>query len=1190
MTITPRGPGVFSSSPVAPLSIHGSTVDSINQTLALNERLLGGQRQANENRFWSTPPRSGDDRIREVYTLLLNTTQEINYVSLELARFPHRVWLQYLDDASGDWLPVLDLHTAAPVSFTLTDSLPAKFLALSDSTGKTHPQHYGAGHWVAFKSTFRTVKSSRFRLVMARIPGVFPLDRSGAAAPYPLGVRNMYLGFDATDYNLIPRLPFVSDTEHKPFAASVDMLRSRLSYALRENKAYNVLTGGVWRSAPQPIRNAVVNFYVDARDENGLPQVIDRFFLDPLYTGPKINLYYSHESKAQIGAEASDRPLLEEVTADVNVDPSGTGLLMADAAGTIAIDNARIRFDPTSPWWIGLTFQPQFASDEPYDHSVLSMGANNQFGVWTDGVLTFGWSGINQAWVMTFADQTFYLNDLFVAGQQVSYVLAFDGAQAGVFLSTNLDPDTYFPAHAWNGQMPPSITIGMNDSSHPLVDGLPGQNIRLINLVMKNDGGSLGDYQTYLLDPYNYVVKKAYPYEDDNSTNGSLLRFDDAFKTIDVETNLGFLGFVGEPLVDYEAMTWTPVNRDYEARRGYMSFNPVKATAFKFEFYDLSPQNYDSQTVLTRTVRLFPINTPTFEPRRPTIRPLDSTKSGAGVAFSVDGSATGGAFTDADTIGAQREGNPIPDFSPTEAMYAEDPIIAERIRLGGSSTNYMRWLEDPVRFRFSGPIVHYYRYVDVRHDHRVAFFAGLKQLQMYRLDYTAEDDTDQMLEVFHDDIHFGPSEGFPSVLNFLAGSGLYSDQDTSSTVVESMSSKTFASKRVVRAVQFATTQSDAYQMLENPDFDDTSLSGWAPIGGAVIASDPTFNSTIGSTVRVTRSAFLNTWDQVENLFPTWDSFPVGMTWDGLSGDVISPEPTGGITSTDFQTPSPIGRLYAAVRVYSPETLTHPLSLQIINQEGRVLAEADKKINAGSVTEWYVGYTIGEGGATDGHTWDEVEALFATWDDIEGQPWSIVESSTLSLTGNIGARLIQKESSDDTWYVDNLSLFDDPIVWDFSADGGVTWWPAFDIRNNPRGVFVFPEPGRSLRWRVRIGRGGAWVSAIDIRPMFSELQMGIPYREGVEHGNGNVAHWDHYNPILVDARFKMWDKPVPEWWYFVNRQWLMHQTPAVVQQSTTLRETIVAGNNTNDEVFLEDVIVVPDPSMFLVLGEVMPDIE
>lgn len=1191
MTATPpRAPGVFGTSPVAPLSIHGSTVDSINQTLDLNERLLGGQRQVNENRFWSTPPRFGDNRVREVYTVTLNTTQEINYVSLELPRFPHRTWLQYLDDATGDWLPVLDMHTTAPVSFTITDSLPAKFLALADSTAKNHPQHYGAGHWVAFKTLFRTVKSGKFRLVMARIPGIYPLDRSDQPAPYPLGVRNMYLGFDATDYSLIPRLPFVSDTEHQPFAASVDMLRSRLSYALRENKASNVLGGGVWRSSPQPIRNAVVNFYVDARDADGNAQVIDRFFIDPLYTGPKINLYYSRQSMTKVAGEASDRPLLYEVRSNIGVDPSGTGLLLADASATIDIDNSRVRFDPSAPWWVGITFQPQFGSDEAYDHTVFAMGANNEHGSWVDGVLSFGWSAADLAWRMVFNGQAYYLNDVFVPGQQVSYTLAYDGQQAGVFSPTTLDPDTYFPANGWAGEMPPSLRFGMDDPTHPLVnDGAP-QNFRLINLVMKNDGGSLTDFETYLLDPYNYVVKKAYPYEDDNSTNGSVLRYDDVFKTYDVETSQGFLGFVGEPLIDYESMTWIPVNRDYESRRGYLSFNPVSATAFKFEFYDLSPQNYDSQAVVTRTVRLFPVTTPTYNSQRPIIKPLDSTKSGAGVAYMVENGGTAGAFNDATTIGLQREGNAIPEFSPTEAMYAEDPTLAERIRLAGSSTNYMRWVEDPTRFRFSGPLVHYYRYVDVRHDHKVAFFAGLQQLQMYRLDYTAEEDTDQYLEVFHDDVHFGPAEGFVSVLNFLPGSGLYSDQDTNSTVVEAMASKPLSAKRMVRAIQFATTQSDAYQMLVNADFDDTSLVGWEPIGGAIIASDPTFNSTIGSTVRVSRSAYLNTWNQVEVLFPTWDSFPAGMTWDGLSGSVISPSPAGGIASTDFQTPSPIGRLYAAARVYAPSTLTHPLSLQIVSQNGQVLAEADKKVIAGSVTEWHVGYTIGEGGATDGHIWNEIEALYPTWDDIEATPWSIVESSTLSLTGNIGVRLIQKESSRDTWYVDNLSLFDDPIVWDFSSDGGATWWPAFDIRNNPRGVFVFPTPGRILRWRVRVGRGGAWVSAIDVRPMYSELAMGIPYREGIEHGDANVAQWDHYNPIIVDARFKMWDKPIPEWWYFVNRQWLMHQTPATVPPSTTLRETIVAGGNQVEDVFLEDVVVLPAPSEFLVLGEVLMETE
>lgn len=1188
-----RGPAV------APLSIGGSAVDAISQAIAINQRLLGGQRQANDNRFWASSPRYGSDPLREVFTLTLTAQQEINFLSLELARFPSRTWVQWYDESDPSnplWRDALDLHTVAPVAFTITDSIPAQFLATADPQNKIHPQHYGAGHWVNYKTTFRTVNTSRMRLVLARVPGAVPVDRAGSAVPYSLGVRNCFFGFDATTTNLVPRTPFITETEHKSFASSVDSLRSTLTYSLRENQAHAILTGGIWRSEPQPIRNAVVNFYVDARDGFGDRQVIDRFFVDPLYTGPKINLYYSDSVTPLLSGEASDRPLLNEVRPGVGVDGSGTGLALSDINGRIKIDNAGVRFDLRDPWWIGITFAPQFDSLSPVDRYILSAGANNAAGAWVDDVLSLKWSGIDFSWVLSYGPFSTSLPATFTVNTQLNYALAFDGSSLALLSQSTINlPASPIPASPWVGSLSPEIYFGTSTARTDIDAG----NYRLLHLVMKNGLGTRGDFQTYFTGAVDYVVKKPYPYEDDNSTNGSVLRYDDTFKTINTLTGEGFWGFVGEPLIDYESLVWTPVNRDFDARRGLWQFNPVKAAAFKFEFYDLSPQNYDCQKVLTRTVRLFPLNTPVFTtppPKLPTVQPMSALKGGPGVVINVDQGPSAAIFNDSVNIGSMRENPFVGPFSPTEAMYAEDPTLAEAMRLGGSSTNYMRLMPSPGRFRFPRQQPHYYRYVDVKHDHKVAFFAGLKSLAMYRVDYIAEDDTDQYLEVFHDDVHFGPATDIPGVLNFQPGSGVYSDQADSSLTVQAVQSTVFASHRRVRAVQFAATQSDSYQMLLNPDFDDVSLIGWRPAGDAVIEASTTYNSSIGTTVKVSRAASANTWDTITGhdgnpsfipLYPTWDSIEAaGETWDLLSFQTIATSSSGGITCTDFQDPSPIGRMYAAARVYSPETLSWPLTLQIVSDSGQVLAQAEKSVIAGSVTEWYVGYTINEGGATDGHTWDEVEGLYPTWDAIEGALWRDIEASTLSLVGKIGARLIQTMPTNDSWYVDNISLFDDPIVWDFSGDGGANWYPAFDIRNNPRGILVFPTPGRDLRWRVRIGRGGSWVSALDIRPMYAELPMGIAYREGVERGNGNVGHWDHFNPILVDPRFKMWDKPVPEWWFFVNRQWLLRQTPAGPITSTALRESLVAGGTIVEPIYAEPVIVIPSSEGSIVLGEVL----
>lgn len=1144
-------PGGFPDSPVAPLSINGSSIESINAAVAINERLLGSQRVTNENRYWSSNPRFSGDRTREIYTIALNTAQQINFLSLELARFPQRVWVQYLDPASNTWKPIQDTYTQAPVQMTITDSLPSRLLALSDRQNKNHPHHYGAGHWVLHRIDFRTVLTSSLRLVMVRVPGQVPRDRTNAEVAYPLGVRNCYVGLDATDREMIPRTPFVSDTERKPFASGVDMLRSNLSFSMRENRAESVSFGGVWRSAPQPIPNAVVNFYVDSRDQDGNPQVVDRFFIEPLYSGPKFNLYYSTDPVADPALPGRDDPIRTgAIQMSASLITTGRGLVFPAADGFLRVDNSGVRFDLSKPFMIGVTIQPTYDDTEAVDRVVFSAGASRSIsGVESrvEDILDLRWSGTDLRWRLTYNGTVFSLVKPFIAGQTISFVAAFDGSslvlvdESRIVVDLDGNLSTSQPAigaEPWVGYYPDLINFGTDSTGLAADTG----SYRLTNLVMKNSAGTIEDYRNFISNDDDYVVDKAYPYLDDDSTRGALLRFNDAYKNFDPTSGEGFLGFVGGSLINYDSTTWIPVNRDFEARRGTLWFNPVKASAFKFEFFDLSAQNYDSQVIINRVVRLFPL--PVSNSIGPIMnsRPL-TDKGGVGSKIAVDNALTVSTFSDSGSVSVNREGRADQPFSATEAIYAEDPVLADRLRSQGSALNYMRWQPMPARFRFPGEQTHRYRNVEVKHDHRVAFFAGLKELVMYRVEYTADDDTDQYLEVFHDNAFFEPDPGISSVLSFVPGMGLTSG-DNSLLTLASMRSTKFSSRRQVRAIQFATTQSDPFQMLTNADFDDPSLWGWAPIGDASIESSDVYRSTIGTTVKVSRISVSNQWQGVESLYNYWSDFSDNqVTWESVMGSG-SPTGSGGITGTEYVLPTAVGRVYASVRVFAPETLDNPLSIQIVAEDGQVLAEADKEILAGAVTEWYVGYTIGEGGGTLGRTWAEVETAYTLWSDTDTLLWQDVAGAVQSFTGPITARLIQKGSSRDTFYVDSISLFDDPIVWEFSNNDGVDWYPAYDIRNNPRGIFVFPDgAGSDLRWRVTIAREKSWVSAVDVRPQYAEGIVGIPYRDGIERGNGNVGHYDHYNPILVDPRFKMWEKPIPESWFFVNRQWLMRQTPS-----------------------------------------------
>jgi hypothetical protein len=145
------------------------------------------------------------------------------------------------------------------------------------------------------------------------------------------------------------------------------------------------------------------------------------------------------------------------------------------------------------------------------------------------------------------------------------------------------------------------------------------------------------------------------------------------------------------------------------------------------------------------------------------------------------------------------------------------------------------------------------------------------------------------------------------------------------------------------------------------------------------------------------------------------------------------------------------------------------------------------------------------------------------------------------TQTVLARVVQRGPTTDTWDIDTISLFADPIVWSFSNDGGYTWFPAFEIRNNPEGVMVFPESlpilsfsqkaGTYLVWKAVSYRPNSTISSLVIRPWYGGLMSGIDYRAGLVATSPNLMPYDNFGDIHNDARFQVWNNPIPRWWWF-----------------------------------------------------------
>lgn len=976
--LLPTPPGFLGDNRVSPVYVDGVEVGAFAAAIEANG-YKAGQRLDSGSRFWSTPPRLPDAApLRDVFEVDLSGARLINVISFDLAHFPQDCLVEWSPDSTAPFQPVLS-QSQTPLTLSISDSNPPVVQGIgTQSMG--HPQHFGAGHWDSHKFKVVPITAARLRLVLTRPLGRnYPTDSLGTSVSYSLGVRSFQVGYEVLTRDDIPFTEFRpgSVTEHLPFAATRDLLGSSVLYAERENRARILLQGGVWRSEPQPVANAVVPLYIDVSNNDGSPTVVERLFLEPLVSGVSLNLYATPE---------------------------------------------------------------------------------------------------------------------------------------------------------------------------PLADG-----------------------QT----------------------------FDD--------------------------VEWVPINRDFILRRGYIRFDPIEATFLKMEFTNLAPEPYDAPEAMVREVLLFPAS---LDPQNFGITSGNSGGIGTLVQSQL---ATLLRYEDNDLLATQGLTDLSVGYTPTEVFYSSDPSAAERLRNLSAFYNYKPWQGGYSAPSWPSTQKHVYVHTEVLHDQRVAFYVGLRTIQVFRLDYTFTEDTNAYLEYFYDDLHLEEVKGWTLTTgDLLSGQGF-----------SEATSKALTSRTGVRGIQFATTQSPPVQLLGDDDFDSATidlpsvLMNWGTVGEgeapATLSISNRYNTDIGTTVTITRDGSVES-DPAVVIPHTWASIGIryktysGIRNAGLSyGDLNSPltssgvQSLGGIFNRTIITPSLGGRLYAAARVISDKALTEPLFIQIVDTSvmpEKVVAEAPAMIPANQVVEWEVPY--------------ETAGTVQTWDGLAGKDYQTLSSMTWGQVATqeqiapirAMVRLVQKGSPNASWSVDTLSLFEDAILWEFSNNDGMDWYPAPSVRNNPNGVMLFPEPPLAdahtyeaiegmhddqptkyedligswddlvqairtvpptrnlVRWRVSCGLPNQHVNALSIRPWYDYTGNGIPSIEGVNVPGANLALYDQYQPIKQDPRWRQWNKPVPLAWFFFYRQFVLTRHDGVTvlppMQNTFLADGLVdpIGSGRLSISSLEDGFVLP----------------
>ena len=1283
-------PGSIGIPASAPIYVDGVPVKSVETTSR------GGH---SNHKFWSSQAHLPSAEIEENLVISLAHNRILNYISLKISHFPLDMAVFYFSNNIGHWEPVRRSN-GAPLVFRVRGSVPATVNSAAALSSETHPFHYGAGHWVAFDEDLTNIAADKLRFTAVRPlsqgsndAGTYPRDPHGKIVAYPIGIQDLDFGFTVDDPGDVPwtarsgQVP----TEREPFTDTDDCNGNPMLIALRENRATDLLAGLTWRSAPQPRSDAVVNLYVDARDVNGNPQVIDRFYLDPVTSGPKLNLYYSATGPANTEFAALDDPILfplVQVSGSQLPTVSEDGWLFPGVPGWVTLSNQGLGTQSNLPWWVGLEVQPQFGSGDSGSYMIADSGLLQlyfQAGTWFATLA----GSVVASWQFTHNP-----------GDTLHFLAAYDGQHINIWTPAGqmvtCAAGTPVPSAA-TFRFGASLEFGNGGPSWPGNYALTAFVLKQEQVIVSSIDGVPDQFLAFAAGGAAYVAP---PGDASPDTPNSIARFHGSFVLGTVNPG----GFVGGPGSSFESCTWTPVSRNYALARGYLEFDPTLAAVFKFEFTSLTPEPVDYIGQTSSTMK--------SQPPTPTMSPAESGQPvaidpGLHVLATVAPSLS---FSDAPPPNpAATPGTSL----PTEALYVTDPVAAaQTAQAAGSLYNFQQWRPSQYPVQPGAPdrqvatSQHSYQEMDLPVTSRVGYYVGLSSITMYRVSYLADNDTEQYVDNFGDTVNIDPAS-LDQANSWTWGPGMLLSPGSTAYPAQ-VQSPIFNSTHLVRGVQFATVQSDPVQLLNDPDFNDPALANWEAVGDAAALTFAPVNAQLGNMVQINRQGGVYGWAYLTSNGQTWAAimaqFP---TWAAILNNNVS-NAYGGMAYAGEPVPTTgAGRVYAAARVFAPAALDAPLTLQLLDgATGSVLSEESQTVLGGTVTEWFTGYTLGS--ATPGTgTWATMMSTYATWAAIpqagspgsqlaswdfedgtdgwtgfeatvaqsavfassgtrsllvtatsgaagaglwQGQSpafpvvpgkfyaatatvdcpatlgqvnvtlnwldsthtfisgsggatqsitggtsalvsvvggqaptnaayvevvvadhegsttgtlfytdnvalnhsssptWGSIDLTVLASGATITAQLIQQDSTGDTWQVDSIAVFEDAIVWEFSNDGGASWWPAYDVRNDARGVMMFPPPangqGAQLMWRLQGYAPGLAVSGLVIRPWYSVWPFGVLPRPGGIGFGPNVSPGDHYTQVENDPRWQIDASPVPASWYFRTRQalGLVNQPP------------------------------------------------
>lgn len=999
--------------------------------------------------FWTSPVRPIDSTSNDIIEIRFDAERELNHVSYEVAAFPQNVSIQAWRRETGVWEEVFTHGHYASSPGGITGAIPAGFV---------HPYHFGSAHWIKVSTSVNPISAQALRVVFSRTGvGIMPVGIDGSPAPYPLGLRNFDVGFRISDEDSVP-----NGDPDAVIASTRNVLDQSIQHSIKRYGADLAADGAetYWKCEGMPISRAVTSLYLDI-GSGGLPQVIDRIYLDPYCSGPTLNVYWSNSlpDDADLPLCASlEQPLRPMASGNIsNVESGDGGLSWPDSLPAwFDFDGDDLGLDLRKSFWWAAEIYPGFSTGQVPNHAAIwSAGKLVDSVNLGDFSVTFTSTNV----VFTVCGQAASTNAWsWTPGQKLVLCGMWDATSKTVTIGVRNPDGSFVAVNDTSGtatlpnQPIDALRIGKSVGSAGSNEVSP--DLRMIKFAMGYGTPSLESVSGSL---DTYCRKPRYAASGVDNTAGTVIRYHPGYEGWNASGGYTF-GWMGGHIDMWDQIRWTPIPHDFVLAKGWLKFAPILARYVKLEFSDLVAEPYEPFLVHSKDVKVHNSALTSLAPlsgrsiiNDPT--PVSPMVLSAGGKFDL-GPARGGYPADS--------GSTDPYalvMSPTSGLVAIDPIVASRLaERAGFGFQLQEWQPRRVGSQFSQTGKHVYSIYTVPHTSKVAYFVGVREVKVGRSKADEMFDAKVYFDTFLDIYNVKP--GFTT--NYDSGV-FYTVQSTTPGVLGSplsVQSKIMSSYSDVEAIQFATQQTPPQQIVPDDRFKSSALStsdftdtaGWTGYSDGIVVWHPARRSVL-----VTRDPALVTAVYGPDSPIVHPPVSPVFSLTNTSITTVSSSSIGGIITPQLPVSSK-GMLHVAARITPYVDLKAPLYLQLYgSDQATLLREVEITGQKDVQIETVMPYMLGSN--------------------------PLLESS-------VYAAVVQKGPYRDSWIMGALSVFDDGMLWEFSIDGGSSWVPGLDTRNNWAGVVRFPRPGSSLQWRCTMYRQSVGINSIQIRPWYRRRIGGV----------------------------------------------------------------------------------------------------